>query len=84
MIAESRFQRLSAPELLKDVLNNARYFNGLVVKDTDREEAAQFFYILIDKSSWLMVVPLVQLDYSSITLLLSLESKIPLLLLKTH
>lgn len=40
MIAQKRFRKLNAPELLKDVYEGAVYADGVRVKDTQREAAA--------------------------------------------
>jgi hypothetical protein len=39
MIAEKRFRRLKAPEMMREVYNGAQYVDGLRVH-TDTEEAA--------------------------------------------
>ncbi len=40
MIAQKRFRKLNAPELLKEVYEGATYADGVRVNDTQRRAAA--------------------------------------------
>ena len=40
MVAEKRFRRLKAPELMKEVYQGAKYVNGVPVQNLTQEEAA--------------------------------------------
>ena len=40
MIAEKRFRRLKAPEVMRDVYDGAQYVDGMAIDDTVEEVAA--------------------------------------------
>ena len=40
LVAEQRFRRLKAPELMKDVYQGAKYVNGVPVNQVPEEKAA--------------------------------------------
>ena len=40
LVAEKRFRRLKAPELMKDVYQGAEYVNGVLVNQAPEEKAA--------------------------------------------
>ena len=40
LVAEKRFRRLKAPELMKDVYQGAEYVNGVLVNQVPEEKAA--------------------------------------------
>ena len=40
LVAEKRFRRLKAPELMKDVYQGAEYVNGILVNQAPEEKAA--------------------------------------------
>ena len=40
LVAEQRFRRLKAPELMKDVYRGAEYVNGVLVTQAPEEKAA--------------------------------------------
>ncbi len=40
LVAEQRFRRLKAPELMQDVYTGAQYANGVLVKEVSEEKAA--------------------------------------------
>jgi putative transposase len=40
LVAEKRFRRLRAPELMKDVFRGAKYVNGVLVNEVSEEKAA--------------------------------------------
>ena len=40
LVAEKRFRRLKAPELMKDVYHGAKYVNGVLVNEELKEKAA--------------------------------------------
>ena len=40
LVAEKRFRRLKAPELMRDVYQGAKYVNGVLVNEESKEKAA--------------------------------------------
>ena len=40
LVAEKRFRRLKAPELMRDVYQGAKYVNGVLVTEQSKEKAA--------------------------------------------
>ena len=40
LVAEKRFRRLKAPELMRDVYQGAKYVNGVLVNQESKEKAA--------------------------------------------
>ena len=55
MLAEQRFRRLKAPELIEDVYLGAQYADGIAIESTAEKVAACVVYTPIDVTSLLLL-----------------------------
>ena len=50
LVAEQRFRRLKAPELMKDVYQGAKYVNGVPVNQVPEEKPPDVFPHLVTRA----------------------------------